>query len=81
MVVTSPIPRSIEIAHAGMMDRMRTAPEVVRGQGHDADDAADPVVRRRAAGRRTPWLQSCWIMNSRTRNPAAGTASGRQSQG
>jgi hypothetical protein len=23
------------------------------------------------------WLQSCWIMNSRTRNPAAGTASTR----
>ena len=27
-----------------------------------------------------PWPQSCWIMNSRTRKPAAGTASNRPTQ-
>jgi hypothetical protein len=30
--------------------------------------------------KKAPWPQSCWIKKSRTRKPAAGTASNRQSQ-
>jgi len=31
----------------------------------------------RLEGKKDPWPQSCWIMNSRTRKQAAGTLSSR----
>src|SRR6516162_5452831 len=36
----------VEVTGAGVMDRMRAAPPVVRRQREHANDAADPVVRQ-----------------------------------
>ena len=62
---------AVEIAGAGMMHGVGAPPEIIGRQRQHADDAADPVVGR-ALRKNEPCPQSCWIMNSRTRNPAAG---------
>ena len=68
-----------EIAGRRMMGRVRALPVIVRGQREDAEGASDPVIDR-AGAKKAPCPQSCWIMKSRTRNPAAGKARARVSQ-
>ena len=36
----------IEIAGVGVVQRMRAQPETIWRQGDDAEDAADPIIRR-----------------------------------
>ena len=62
------------------MDGVRAAPEIIGRQRQHADDAADPVVGARGGEKNEPWPQSCWIMNRRTRKPAAGTAIRNEAQ-
>src|SRR5579871_5930168 len=69
----------IEISRTCMMERMVVPPVAVRGQRHDADDPADPIVGKTVA-ENEPWPQSCWIMKSRTSRPAAGTTPTRPIQ-
>ena len=69
-VSMSPMPRRSRLPRGGVMRRRGCAPEAEGRQGEHAGDAADPVVGQRLR-KNEPWPQSCWIMNSRTRKPAA----------
>jgi hypothetical protein len=70
---------TIEVAGSRMMYGMIASPEVVGRERQHTDQTADPVVRK-AMAEESAMTAMCWIMNNRTRKPAAGTASSRQSQ-
>ena len=56
------------------MDGVAAAPDIVGRQRQRADARGRPSRWRARWRKKEPWPQSCWIMNRRTRKPAAGTA-------
>jgi len=69
----------IEVAGAGVVSGVGSLPVIVRRESQHAERAPDQSLIARWR-KNEPWPQSCWIMNSRTRNPAAGRARMRLSQ-